>query len=135
MCLYSSLCFSYRKCRQVIRLKRTSLSSDRGPHRRYSDIYSNLSTSPFSLRITLRRTLYLVRFTTEWRIYQLFLVPRDTQDESGIYTHGFLYTRVAVDHTCILALSRIPPSSRNSLDFYFSPLSSRQCHITLSVTQ
>ena len=135
MCLYSSLCFSDWKCRQMIRLKRTSFSSHCSADRRYSDIYSDLSTSSFSLCITLRRTLYLVRFTTEWSIYQLFLVPRDTQDESGIYSHDFLYTGATVDYTRILALSRIPPSSRHSLDFHFSPLSSRKCYVTLSVTQ
>lgn len=88
----------------MIRLKRTSFSSDCSADRRYSDIYSDLSASPLSLRVTLRMTLYLVRFTTEWGIYQLFLVPRDTQDESGIYTHDFLYTGVTVDCARILAL-------------------------------
>lgn len=135
MCLYCPLCFSDWKCRQMIRLKRTSFSSDCSADRRYPDIYSDLSTSPLSLCVTLRRALYLVRFTTEWSIYQLFLVPRDTQDESGIYAHDFLYTGVIVDYTRILALSRIPPSSCNSLDFHFSSLSSWQCHVTLSITQ
>ena len=93
-------------------VKWASLSSDCGPHRRHSHIYSDLSASPLSLCVTLRRTLYLVRFTTEWSIYQLFLVPRDTQDESSIYAHDFLYTGVAIDCACVLALPRISPSSR-----------------------
>ena len=135
VCLYRPLCFSYRECGQMIRLKRTSFSSDCGPHRRHSHIYFDLSASPLSLCVTLRRTLYLVRFTTEWSIYQLFLVPRYTQDESSIYAHDFLYTGVAIDCACVLALPRISPSSRNSLDLHFSPLSSRKCHITLPVTE
>ena len=135
VCLYRPLCFSDWKCRQMIRFKRTSFSSDCSADRRYSDIYSDLSTSPFSLCITLRRTLYLVRFTTEWSIYQLFLVPRNTQDESSIYAHDFLYTGVAIDCACVLALPRISPSSRNSLDLHFSSLSSWKCHVTLSVIE